>query len=211
MQAQVGGAIGRQRARRHGRAEIGAADADVHDVAQCVAARAANGAGAHGLGEGRYLGAHVAHFGHYVLSIDQDRPAVEISQRHVQRRAMFGQIDLLACEQRCAPLFHLRGAGQRDEQLHRARVRSVLGKVEQQIVEAQAETLEAPGIFCEKVDRAARCNLAAVCLKSGKGRANVRARHVWSISAGGIESADAIASKGGLRTVRATAGESHLR
>ena len=111
MQAKMGGAIGRQCARRHGRAEIGAADADVDDVGHRIATRAANGSGAHRLGEGGDFFSHGAYVRHDIPAVDQDRSAVEVAQRHMQRRTVFGQVDLLAGEQRGAALLHSRRAG----------------------------------------------------------------------------------------------------
>ena len=91
---------------------------------------------------------------------------------------MLGRIDLLAGEQRGAPRLEPCRAGKRREQLHGAPIRPVLGEVEQEIVEPQAEALEAIWIRREEIARAPRRDIAAMVLERGKGRVNVGARHV---------------------------------
>ena len=65
--------IGRQRQRRHGRAEIGAADADVDDVGDLLAGRAGRRAGAHGVGEGGHRIEHGMDVGDDVVAVEQQR------------------------------------------------------------------------------------------------------------------------------------------
>ena len=102
MGAQVRRREGQKRPRRHRRAEIRAADADIDDVGHRLAERAAQAALAHVGGEGEHLGALGLDFGHDVAAVDEDRLAGEIAQGGVQRRAPFRRIDDLAAEHRVA-------------------------------------------------------------------------------------------------------------
>ena len=72
---------GRERPRRHRRAEVRAADADVDDVGHRLAERAAHPALAHVGGEGEHLRALGLDLGHDVGALDQHRLAGEIAQR----------------------------------------------------------------------------------------------------------------------------------
>ena len=136
-----GGAIGRERPRRHGRAEVGAADADVDDVGHRLAERAAHPSLAHVRREAQHLFARADHVGHHVLAVDHDRLAGEIAQRHVQDGAVLGDVDLLAGEHRLARP-RPRRLGELDERGQDPGVDALLGIVEQEIVEGDAECLE---------------------------------------------------------------------
>ena len=92
-----------QRAVGHLRPEIGAADADIDDVADALAAVPGPGAGAHLVGEGRHPVEHRVDLGHDVLAVDEDRLAARRPQRHMQHGAVLADVDLLAGEHRVAP------------------------------------------------------------------------------------------------------------
>ena len=137
------GRIGRQRARRHRRAEVGAADADVDDVGHRLAERAAHAALAHVGGEGEHLGA---------LGLDcrarrrrrrRGPAAPERSRkRGVQRRAPFRRIDELAAEHRVALGLDLGRLGEREQQRERLGVDPLLGEIVEEVVEDDVKALE---------------------------------------------------------------------
>ena len=85
----------------HVRAEIGAADADVDDVADALAGVA--GPRRRDRTRSREVG-HLAqdrvHRGHHVLAVDLDDRALRRAQRDVQHGAVLGDVDLLAAEHR---------------------------------------------------------------------------------------------------------------
>ncbi len=88
--AQLRRREGRQRARRHRRAEVGPADADIDDVGHRLAERAPHPSLAHVGGEAQHLFARADDLGHHVLAVDQDRLAGEIAQGGVQDGAFLG-------------------------------------------------------------------------------------------------------------------------
>ena len=87
-----------QRLVGHHRPEVGAADADVDDVANAFAGVAFPGAAAHAVGEISHLVEHGVDLRHHVLAIDDDRCASRRAQGHVQDGAVFRDVDLLAPE-----------------------------------------------------------------------------------------------------------------
>ena len=87
-----------QRVVGHVRSEVGAADADVDDVADALAGVADPLPAAHALGEVGHLAQHRVHRGDDVLAVDLDHRALGRAQRGVQHGAVLGDVDLLAPE-----------------------------------------------------------------------------------------------------------------
>ena len=136
----------RKRPGRHGGAEVGPADADIDDVGHRLAEGAAHPALADVRGETEHLLSGRDHLRHHVLAIDPDRLAGEIAQCSVQDRPLLGDVDFLAREHRVAPGLDRRRLGELDKPANNASVDALLGIVEQEIVEGDAEFLESPGI-----------------------------------------------------------------
>ena len=88
--------IGCQRAGRHGRPKVGAADADVDYIGDVTTS--------HLIGKAAHPRQRVTHLRHDIFARDFYRPAIEIAQRSVQHRAALGLIDRRAREHRIAPL-----------------------------------------------------------------------------------------------------------
>ena len=88
----------------HHRPEVGAADADVDDVADALAGVALplRRCG-RGWQKSAILSSTAWTCGHDVLAIDDDRRAFRRAQRHVQDGAVFRDVDLLAAEHRVDP------------------------------------------------------------------------------------------------------------
>ena len=89
-----------QRLVGHHRPEVGAADADVDDVADALAGVALPRAAADAVGEVGHPVEHRVDVGHDVLAVDDDRRASRRAQRDVQHGAVLGDVDLLAAEHR---------------------------------------------------------------------------------------------------------------
>ena len=146
MEAEIIRREGAERAHRHGRAEVRAADADVDDRRQRLSRRAFHGAGAHPPGEetgARPLGEDI---GHDVAPRRHHRTAGEIAQRGVQDRARLARIDDRAGEHGVALFFNPRGAGEREEQLHRLVGDEVFGIIEKETVLRDRHAREAPRV-----------------------------------------------------------------
>ncbi len=82
----------------HHRPEVGAADADIDDVANRFAGVALPSSAAHAIGKIRHLIEHGVNLGHHILAIDDDRCSSRRAQSHVQDRAVFRDVDLFAPE-----------------------------------------------------------------------------------------------------------------
>ncbi len=84
-----------ERPRRHRRAEVGAADADVDDVGDPLV-------GADPIGERRHLVEHGVHVGHDVGTVDDHRHVGRRPQRDVHHGPILGDVDVLTGEHRVA-------------------------------------------------------------------------------------------------------------
>ena len=90
----------RQRFVGHGRTEVGAADADVDDVADALAGDAGPLAGAHPVGELGHPVEHGVDVGDDVLAVDHEVRVAGHAQRDVEDGAVLGDVDVLAAEHR---------------------------------------------------------------------------------------------------------------
>ena len=93
-------AIGGERVRRHRRAEVGAADADIDDVAEFVGGDAADFAGADLVGKGEEFLQRFMDFGDDVLAVDADVRVFWRAERDVEDGAVFRHVDRLAGKHR---------------------------------------------------------------------------------------------------------------
>ncbi len=87
-----------QRLVGHDRAEIGAADADIDDIADALAGMTVPFPAAQPGGKIGHLVEHGVHVGHDVASIVHEASVARRAQRDVQHRAVFGDVDLVAAE-----------------------------------------------------------------------------------------------------------------
>ena len=131
-EAQIALRERREGDRGHAGPEVGAADADVDDVADGLAAQTPPRAGADLVGEGGHLVEDLADAGHDVLAVAlvDHGAAGEGAQRDVQDRAVLRLVDVLAAEHRLDLLLKAALAGERVEVGHRPVVDEVLGEVE---------------------------------------------------------------------------------
>jgi hypothetical protein len=141
--------VGRKRQRRHGRSEIGPADADVDDIREAPSGRALRLPAAHGPGKLRHRGQHVEHVRHDVAPFLHDRLPRTVPQREMEDRAVLGAVDPGAGEHGVAPGLHSRHVGQPVEKRHGPVVDGAFGPVEQQIVQAGRKAAETIGIARE--------------------------------------------------------------
>ena len=126
--------IGRQRQRRHRRAKVRAADADIDDIGDRAALPLQRARRAR-RGEGRHAAQGARALRHHVAAVDHDRPPSQVAQRRVQDGAALGLVDLRAARtSRRACRADARRLGQVHQQLARVRVDVGLGIVEEQPV-----------------------------------------------------------------------------
>ena len=126
--------LGAQRPGRHARPEVGTADADIHDIGDALAGKAAPAAVVHAFAEILHAFEHGAHFGRLVLVG---------AQRHVANRTLLGMVDRVAGQHLLLPAVEVGGCGQRVQQGQRFTVDALLGKIQQQAVLVQRKVLKA--------------------------------------------------------------------
>ena len=104
---------------RHHRPEVGAADADIDDVADAFAGVAFPLAAADAIGEVGHLVEHGVDLRHDVLAVDDDGRAFRRAKGHMQDGAIFRDVDFLAAKHRVDPGAQPGLFGELDEQLER--------------------------------------------------------------------------------------------
>ena len=135
---------------RHDRAEIRSADADVDDGANGFAGVPFPVTAAHSLGKVGHLVQHGVHVRHDVLAVDSDLLIPRRAQRHVQHRAVFGDVDLIPAEHRVDALAQAALLGEIEQQFERLVGDAVLGVVQVQAGRFNRQTLAALGVLGEQ-------------------------------------------------------------
>ena len=149
-EGEVAVAVEAQRLVRHRRAEVGAADADVDDVADALPGVARPRAAPHRRREGGHAVEHRVHLGDDVLAVDDDRRRARRAQRHVQHRTLLGDVDLLAAEHGVDARAQPRLLGEREQQPQGLVGDAVLRVVEVEPRGGRGQALAAPGIAREE-------------------------------------------------------------
>ncbi len=144
-------AEGVQRTVGHLRPKVRAADSDVDDIADALAAVALPGAGADLVREGGHAVEHGVHLGDDVLAVDDDRLASRGAERHMQDGPVLAHVDLLAGEHGVTLRLEVLRARERREQPDGLVVDAVLRIVEKEPGRIEGEAFGAPGIGGEKV------------------------------------------------------------
>ena len=134
-----------QRQRRHGRAKVRTADADIDHIG-VTAALPFNVAFAHRAGEPGHALAGRQHLLHHVLPIDMDR-TLGGAQRGMQHGAALGLVDLGPGEHGLSTRLDFGIAGQFQQQRERIGADMCLGVIEEHIAETGAEIGEALFVF----------------------------------------------------------------
>jgi hypothetical protein len=159
---------------RHHDAEVRAADADVHDIRERLAGRAVNAPALHAFDEVAHFGEARAHFGHHVLTLDEDRAVRAVAQGDVQDGTILGGVDLLAGEHRRDPLVEAARLRELDQQAQRLRIEELAGEIEQQVQFGARELLETLRIGREQIAQMPLphlCGMRRQCLPLRKGHA----------------------------------------
>src|SRR5262245_14843124 len=111
----------------HHRTQIGAADTDVDDVGNALAGVAGPGAAAHPIGKLRHLVENCMNLRHDIAPVVHDRGPTRGAQRHVQHRALLGDVDLIAPEHGLDALAHAGLLREPDQQAEGLLGNAVLG------------------------------------------------------------------------------------
>ena len=144
----TGVGIGTQGLVSHDRAQVGAADADGHQVLDLFAGNTLPLTGAHALGEGIHAVEDLVHVGDDILAVNDELAllACRAAQRGVQDGAVLGGVDVLAGEHGVAALLELHLAGKIAQQLDGLIGHQVLRQIEVQVTGVKAQLVHALGI-----------------------------------------------------------------
>ncbi len=156
----------------HDRAEVGASDADVDDVANALAGVAFPVSAADAVGESGHLVEHGVDAGNYILAVDNDGLALRRTQGDVQDRPLFGDVDLFSAKHGVDALPQAGFLGKLEEELARFLGDAVLGVVEKKagrldgkagstlgIVGKQRAQRDVPNFFVMRLERLPGCSL----------------------------------------------------
>ncbi len=167
MDAHVSLAVRLERLRHHDRAEIGAADADVHDVFDGLAAVA-------GPLPGPDLPAERAHLLEDPMHILADGPEPMVvlgrSQRDMQNGTILGGVDLLAREHGLAALPQVGLLGKLEQEVERLLGDAVLGEIEEDVLELHRKILKSLRLFLEPLTHVLAFDLLIMGLELGVDR-----------------------------------------
>ncbi len=151
MGVEAGFAVRAQGLGDHHGAQVRAADADVDHVGDGFAAVALPVAAANGVGEGAHPPQDLVDLGHHVLAVHFDGGIVTVAQGHMQHRPVLGEVDLFAREHALDPIAEAHLPRQVQQQGEGLIGETVLGIIEQQIIEADRILVEALRIVVEQL------------------------------------------------------------
>ena len=147
----TGVGIGTQSLVSHDRAQIGAADADGHQVLDLFAGNTLPLTGAHALGEGIHAVEDLVHVGDDILAVDDELAPLGCgaAKRGVQDGAVLGGVNVLAGEHGVAALLELHLTSKIAQQLDGLIGHQVLRQIEVQVTGVKAQLVHALGIGSE--------------------------------------------------------------
>ena len=188
-----------QRLVGHDGTEVGATDADVHDVDDRLAGVTLPLAAADPLGERRHPVEHGVHLGDHVDAVDDQRRVLGHPEGHVEHGAVLGDVDVVAAEHGIDPPAQPAGLGQGQEEADRLVGDAVLRVVEVQPGPFGDEALAPVRVLGEEVPQVAILQLLVVrpqrrplrplashgsCSPPAGSSSRRSARTMWSASAG---------------------------
>jgi hypothetical protein len=103
------------------------------------------------IGELAHVFQYRIHARHDVFAVDENRPIAPVAQRNVQHGSALGVIDHFPVEHPLDPGWHMRLAGQFDQQAEGFSGDAVFGKIHQQIAETAGEFVKTFGVGGKQV------------------------------------------------------------
>ncbi len=154
----------------HHRAQVGAADADVHDVADGPAGVSPPGAVADLVSEAGHAVEHLVDLRDHVLAVDADHGIAWCTQRRVQDRAILGDVDVLAAEHGLDALDEASLPGEVPQQPQGLVGDAVLGVVEEQSGCLQGQPAASLRVIGEQLSQVTPADVALMLLQGLPGR-----------------------------------------
>ena len=130
----------------------------------------------HAVRERAHASQHPVHLGHDVLAIDDQRRPFGHAQRHVQHRAVLGDVDAVATKHGVDALAQPALGRQLQQEAQRLVGDAVLRVVEVQPGRLEREALRTPGVAREQLAQVAAGDLPLVRLQGLPGRVLPRRR-----------------------------------
>jgi hypothetical protein len=158
MRRETAGPLVAQRLRDQQRPEVRAADADVHDLPQRLAGRAALAAVAHRRDERLDPLAGRQH-----LVLDRDGPGERRAQRRVQHRASLGHVDRIAAEHRLDPRREPDRPRERAQRRERVARDPLARQVEQPVGVLDVQALEPTPVGVDQIAQVRRAHRRGLC------------------------------------------------
>ena len=152
-----------QRLVGHDRTKVGAADADIDDVANSLARVALPLAAADAIGKCRHLVEHGVDLGNNVLAVGLDGFAFRRAQGDVQHRPLLRDVDLVAAKHGIDPRAQARLLGQLQQQLQRFVGDAILRVIEVNPYCLSRQSLPALGVVGEQLAQVKLLDLLVVC------------------------------------------------
>ncbi len=142
--AQSRVAEGRERLGDHRRAQIAAADPDVHDVGDLLV-------GPNPFGERRHRVEHGVHVGHHVPAVGLDHGPCRGTEGGVQHRPVLRHVDVFTGEHRLPALWHTGGLRPRHQRSEQPVVERLLRIVDPQVAGLDHVPVGSPRIVLEQL------------------------------------------------------------
>ena len=149
----------------HHGAEVGAADADVDNVANAFSSMTFPLAAADTIGKVGHLIEDGMNFRHYVFAVDDDRCSPACAEGHMQCGAIFRDVDFLAAKHRFDPGAQVGLHSERDHQSEGLVVYAIFGIVQEDAGSFRRHPLRTRGIVCEKCPQVAVSHRPLVILE----------------------------------------------
>ena len=137
MRAQIFSTVRFKCFAHHQWAEVGTADPDVNNVADCLAGVPDMLAVAYRIGEAAHQSQHALHIRHDIFALHINRMTRTVAQCGMQGRALFGDIYFFATEHALDAVAQLGLLGERHQQLDGFSIDTILGVIEKQTVKLQ--------------------------------------------------------------------------
>src|SRR5262249_24645764 len=145
--------------------EVRTADADVDDVLDALAGMTFPLAAADAVGKAGHLVEHAVDLWHDVLAVNDDDSPSRRAEGHVQNRAVFCDIDLLAAEHGIDPCTQTGFFRQFQKELEGFVGEAILRIIQVETCRLSRHALSACRIICEELAQMQAAHLLVVCLE----------------------------------------------
>ncbi len=141
----------------HDRTEIGAADANIDDVANALASVTFPGAGTNAVTKGRHFIEYGMHIGDDVFPVNENSGVFGCAQCNMKDRAIFGDVDFVTAEHRIDVGLQAGFFGEGEKKLQSFVGNAIFGIVEENAERFSGKLFAALGILGKKLAKMGSC------------------------------------------------------